>query len=328
MKTQGDRYYVTGSELRSVMSHLQREGTYFLAGSNSIYVPRGKVKYLDKSACKPWPDLENEVGLMGPGEAVRTELAREWPDLTRVGWSGKQVVLLNARSPLHYTGQYSAPLIYVDLVAAYNQIYEKLWLDTTFPRAYYGRYPLWAVANRLKIWKSARNSLVGVCRSRDAVAYRGMKRVTIKMKNKYLSPGLWGTVQGILHWIASEAVNHGAIYVNVDGYIFHEGDGELADRFLLFLSDLGIRWSIRAQGQGEIVSWNNYRIGHTQTQAYKLGLIQNSKEFSNVNHKNSHKWAAYWIACRRIHRVAVGNESERPAEESNLHQADSGDGTV
>lgn len=309
-KTQVKRYYVNGKELKSVMSHLQREGTYFLAGSNSIYIPRGKVKYIDKSVCKPWPDLENVNTLMAPGEACRTELSREWPELKRVGWSGKQVVLFDWRSPLHYTGPRVGPMIYIDLDAAYSQIYEKLWLDTTYPRAYHGRYPLSDVAKRLKVWKAARNSLIGITRSRDGVAYKGTKRIAIKMRNKYLSPGLWATVQAILHMIASRAIDLGAIYVNVDGYLFSLGDDWIEGEFLLWLSDLGFRWSIRDQGAGEIVSWNNYHVGSTRTQANRLGLIQNSREFSNVNHSNGRKWERFWEGCRRIHGNSVGLEVE------------------
>ncbi len=325
MTTQTNRYYVTGREMRSVMSHLQNEGTYFLAGSNSIYVPKGKVKYIDKSVCKPWPNLEGEVGLMAPGEAVRTELMREWPDLERVGWSGKQVGLLDWRSPLKYTGPASFPMIYVDLDGAYLQIYERLWLDTTFPRGYYGRYPLSNVASRLKVWKGARNSLIGICRSRDAVAYKGRKRLQIKMKNKYLSPGLWATTQAILHWVASMAIYCGAIYVNVDGYIFPKLDVGLVDEFLLRISDLGLRWSIRAEGEGEIVSWNNYRVGHSQTQAYKLGLIQKGKEFSNVVDHNGDEWENYWTGCGRIHGQTDGTRPDQSAEESDFYQVDAGD---
>lgn len=307
MMTHNDRHYCTSKELRQVMTHLQREGTYFIAGTNSIYVPKGKVRYLDTSVCKPWPNLDGEVIIMSPGEAVRTELVREWPGLKRVGWSGKQVVLLDWRSPLHYTGQHVGPMIYVDLDAAYLQIYKRLWLDTTYPRAYYGRYPLSAVAKNLEIWKAARNCLVGISRSREAVAYKGTKRVSLKIKNRYLSPGLWATVQNMLHWIAGLAIKHGAIYVNVDGYIFPDEGVEFIEPFLTEISDLGIKWSVRAQGPGEIVSWNNYRIKNTKTQAYRLGLTHNSKGFTNVITSNEGSWRSYWKNCCRIHRNADGN---------------------
>ncbi len=306
-KTPVSRYYVTAREMKDVMSHLQGQGTYFVGGSNSIYIPKGKIKYLDKSACRPWPNLENEVGSLSPAEAARIELMRAWPELKRVGWSPKQVSLLDLRSPLYYTGPRIGPMTYIDLDAAYSQIYARLWLDTTYPRAYYGQYPLWGVANRLSIWKAARNSLIGICRSRDAIAYRGTKRITIKVKNRYLSPGLWATVQRVLHWVAAEAIGRGAIYVNVDGYIFPGVADNFCIEFMERLSELGLRWSIRSEGEGEIVAWNNYRIGFTKTKSYRLGLMHNSKEFSNVDFTDEEEWERYWAGCGRIYRDATGN---------------------
>ncbi len=282
------------------MSHLKAERTYFIAGSHSIYVPLGRLRYIDKSVCKPWPDLEGQLRLHSPGEAARTELNREWPDLKRVGWPPGAISLLDWRSPMIYTGQQVGPMIYIDLTGAYSQIYSLLALDTSFPRGYYGRYPLRDVADRLKIWKSARNALIGIVRSTEAVAYRGEKRIRLKTKNKFLSPPLWATVQAILHWIASEAIKHGAVYVNVDGYIFPTGAWEFVEDFLYFLSDNGILWSIRAQGEGEIVSWNNYRVGSTRTQAHKLNLKHKSRSFSNVIDNDEKQWSTYWANLRRI----------------------------
>lgn len=281
--------------MRDVMTHLQREGTYFVGGTSSIWVPKGRLKYIDKSVCNHWPDLDGQTRLMTPGEACRTELQREWPDLKKVGWHRGMQSLFDKRSPLHYTGPFSGRMVYIDLVAAYSQIYEKLWLDTSYPRGYFGRYPLAGVAGRLKDWKQARNSLVGIVRSREMVAYRGTKRITIKMKNKYLSPGLWATVQGLLHWIANSALLFGAIYVNVDGYIFKDDESDDWVHFMEWLGYREVRHTIRTAGMGEIVGWNNYVIGTSRTQANKLGLITKSKEFSNVNkNDDTYRWWKYW----------------------------------
>jgi len=307
-KKQGSNYFVTGKELAEVMSHLKNSGTYFMAGTNSIYVPKGKLRYVDKSVCKPWLALDGQYRLHSPGEAARTELLREWPALKRVGWPPGAIRLLNWRCPMLYTGSQVGPLIYIDLVGAYSQIYSKLYLDTSFPRGYYGLYPLAGVADRLKIWKAARNALVGIARSTEAVAYRGQKRLRLKTKNRFLSPGLWASVQAILHWIASKAIRCGALYINVDGYIFNTADWELVENFLFFLSDNNILWSIRAQGEGEIVSWNNYRVQTTQTQAYKLNLTHKSRSFSNVVNCNEREWSTYWGNIGKI--SASGNNNE------------------
>lgn len=288
------KYLVTGRELREVGDHLRREGIYYIAGANSIYVPSGRRKYIDKAVVKQWPDLEGQLREMTPGEAARTELIREWPDLKRVGWSPGHITLFDWRSPMHFTGPNVGRFIYIDLDAAYSQIYEKLWLDVAFPTGLYGRYPLANVASRLKDWKVARNSLVGLVRSRQGVAYRGQKRITLKMKNRFLSPGLWASVQATLHWIAVKAVSLGCLYINTDGYVFREDLTEFWEEFVIWLSMNQIRWSIRTQGEGEIVSWNNYNIGGKATKANQLNLTSNAKEFTNVNTEYEAKWRSYW----------------------------------
>lgn len=292
------------------MSHLQSQGTYFIAGTNTLYVPAGRKRYVDKTVCKPWPDLNGDIRLLNPGEAARIELAREWPDLKRVGWRGGMIGLLKWRSPLHYSGQYVGPMIYIDLDGAYSQIYERFWLDTSYPRGYYGQYPLWDVAQRLKVWKSARNSLVGITRSTEAVAYRGTNRIVLKTKNKYLSPGLWASVQTTLHWIMNKAIELGAIYGNVDGYIFPLPSWAFVEDFTEWLSDNQVKWSIRAQGSGEVVCWNNYRIGQVRTKANQLNLKHKSKEFTNVSDTNADEWAAYWKNCGEIARLRRGRREQ------------------
>jgi len=191
-------------------------------------------------------------------------------------------------------------MTYIDLDAAYSQVYEKLWLDTSFPRSYYGRFPLADVAKRLEVWKAARNSLVGLTRSRQAVAYKNGKRITINMKNKYLSPGLWATVQSVLHMVASKAIELNALYVNTDGYIFGDNTDEFRDIFLTWLSENGFRWSIRNSGLGEIQSWNNYRVGTARTQSNKLNLKSSSRSFSNVHTSDQEKWLKYWRGVQRV----------------------------
>ncbi|MCK5014672.1 MAG: hypothetical protein KAS66_12730 [Candidatus Omnitrophica bacterium] len=294
-----ERYFVTGQEIRQVMRHLQNEGTYFLGSTNSIYVPQGKLKYIDKSVCKNWPDLEGQIRLMPPGEAARTEMIREYPELKRVGWLPGHIKLLDQRSPLFYDGPQIGKLIYIDLEAAYSQIYRNLWLDTPYPRGLGGQYPLATIAHRLKDWKIARNSVIGIARSTTLVAYRGTRRITVKTKNRFLAPGLWATVQSLLHWIACQAIECGAVYVNTDGYIFYLDPPEFWLQFTEWLTGQGIAWSTRVEGKGEIVSWNNYQIGPFRTQSHKLNLTHKSRSFTNVRNQVP-KWAGYWSNIKRL----------------------------
>lgn len=308
MKTHKPIHVIDKVEMARIGAHLRENEIYYLAGSSSIYVPSWTARYKDRAVCKLWPDLGGQSRLMTPGEAARTELKREWPKLKKVGWPGKTVKLLKARSPMHYGGEYSGRMILVDLDAAYCQIYRRLWLDTSFPRGYYGKYPLFNLAHRLHGWKLARNALIGIARSTTCVGYKGPRRIVLKTKNRYLAPPLWATIQAILHWIADLALRSGAIYVNVDGYIFPDNYVGFAEEFMYNLSSLGFDWSIRATGEGEIASWNNYQIGTFKTQLYKLGVRHNSKEFSNVSVKDAKQWGHYWRGLGNIYGETVKDE--------------------
>ena len=298
-----ERMLVTGNELKDVCTHLKRNTVYFTAGMNSIYVPSLKRKYIDKSVCKPWNSESGLRELVTPGEAARFELKSAFPDIGRIGWPKGQVSLLDKRVPLHYTGPSEGDFVYIDLKGAYYQIYRCLWLDTTYPRGYYGRYPLREVADTLNVWKPARNAVIGICRSREITGIKGNRRFALQIRNRFLSPGLWATVQDILHWVASTAVEMGAIYIHTDGYLFHQPEtGELLP-FVGWLMDNGFRFEFRANGQGQVVSWNNYRVGAFRTKANKLGLETVSRSFSNVRNENHARWAKYWENCRRLVRA-------------------------
>lgn len=294
------KHAVTAKEMRVVVDHLKERAIYHTLGSNSVYVPSSQMKYMDASVCKLWPNLDEQIEMMMPGEAARTELKRAFPDLKRVGWLSSSVSLFDKRVPLYYEGPTKGEYTYLDLKAAYWQIYRRLWLDVAYPCGYYGQYPLDVVAHNLKDWKGARNALVGLVRSRSVVGVKGTKRYTLSTQNKFLSPNLWATVMDVLHWIAQEALGHGAIYINTDGYIFPTKHLNQIDSFMRFLIENEINFEIRASGDGEIVSWNNYKIGSFRTKSYDLGLIAKSKEFSNVR-RTHRKWGKYWKSIGAIY---------------------------
>ena len=302
-----ERVYVTSKELLEISRHLSNERTYYTASGSSVYVPSKSIKYIDKAVCKLWLDGEGYNMLMTPGEAARAELQREWPDLKRVGWNKLALPLFDKRPPLHYSGASEGDMTYIDLKSAYHQIYKHLWLDVSWPCGLYGGLPLCNVADRLKAWKAARNAVVGLCRSRTIVGVRGAARKELSVTNKFLSPALWGTVMDILHWVAREALACGAIYINTDGYLFPMMGTEL-DPFLVFLMENGLLFETRAQGRGEIKSWNAYRIGPFKTAPYKLNLDTSSRSFSNV-YKTTKTWGAYWGRLRRIYSTRTKRQT-------------------
>lgn len=296
------RLIVEQTEFEEIGKHLRKNRIYYISGAYSITVPSEQTKYLNASAVRYWPDLEGEMIAMLPGEAARTELFREFGHIKRVGWSRAMAQLFDWRSPMHYGGPIEGPMVLVDLKSAYRQIYQRLWLDTAYPGGYYGKYPLWHVALRLEKWKLARNSLVGIARSRVTWGIKGEKRIEIFVTNPYLSPGLWATVQHTLHWAASLALSFGAVYVNTDGYIFRQEERNV-DKFFETLAKAELVAETKAVGEAEIRSWNSYKIGEKRTKPYRLGLNQHTKEFSNVKREiESPQWGVYLRNCANIGR--------------------------
>lgn len=271
--TETRRILVTYQQFRMIREVLKARQIYYLAGSASIYVPSRREKYIishnhkNQPIAQEWPDLNGEMLWMTPGEAARTELERDFGYIKRVGWPSKSVRLFDWLWPMAYLGDAKGELVYTDIVGAYNQIYSRLWLDTCFPRGR-GQLSLGPIAGRLAEWKLARNSLVGIIRAREGAGYRGNIRYKLSMGNKFLSPHLWATIQGILNELGVLALSSGGIYINTDGYIHPVSSDVLT--FQKCLTDFGIEYRTIV-GIGQIRGWGNYWVGTRQTQHYSNG---------------------------------------------------------
>jgi len=285
-----EKKLVTGEDMKALADMLKRIGTYYVAGSHSVSVPSLNTKYLNADVVKLWPNLEDEPEWMAPGEAARVELNRAFPDIRKVGWRGPMVRLFDKRPPMHYSGPAMGEFTYIDLKSAWWQFYRPLWLDQPWPRGYRGRYPLLEVADQLANWKAARNAVVGIARSRYVFGQKGSRQIKMAYTNKFLSPGLWATIMDLAHWVASKALEYGAVYVNVDGYMFPGVQSRQEGYFKDFLEAHSLAYDVRAWGEGEIRSWNSYKISHYQTKPYRLGLIHKTEAFTNVQRS---EWSDY-----------------------------------
>lgn len=304
------RELVTQDELKEITARLRADDTFYIAGAAGVTCQSLGKKFLLEKVVKPWVGIDGTTQWLSPGEAARLELTTAFPDLKKVGWNKNHLSLFDRRVPLHFGGPAIGEMIYIDLVGAYHQIYRRLWLDTIWPRGYYGQYPLLGVADRLQPWKAARNAVIGICRSRSVVGIKGHKRITIATKNRFLSPGLWATVMDILHWVAGEALAAGAIYIHTDGYIFPGGvDRPGTFLFLDWLAQMHITFSVRAFGEGIIAGWNKYRIAKVQTAAFKHGLSGPQEAFTNVTEQTP-KWGRFWKHTGRIIQASKGAQIE------------------
>jgi len=254
-------------DLMKFRKYLVEQDEFFIAGSYSITWQRGHVKIMNTDRCIFWNDLDGQSVLMTPSEIARTEMMREFPTLSRVGWQKKNIELLDFGVPMLFMGEYRGDGVYVDLNRAYHTIYSMLPLNVLYPRGWPTKtLSLKPVAEKLKDNKSARNAVVGITRSRYITAYKGKKPVLLTAKNRFLSPPFWATIMDVLHELASLAVKLGAIYVNTDGYIFpdktHPGE------FTEYLEQMGYTFKVK-RGDCHISGWGAYTIGDKTTTPYE-----------------------------------------------------------
>lgn len=282
---------VTSSELAAAVVNCQRNKMGAICGNSSVYVPKLKVKFVDKTAVIPWPDLSGEVVEMTKGEAARTELDRAFPGLKRVGWPGGLITLFDKYPPMYYTGPATFDGWYIDLKGAYWTIYRRLWLDTAWPRGR-GSKPLCGVAEQVKNHKGVRNAVIGVISGRWVTMVKKTGKITqVKRHNKYLSPGLWGTIQDILHDLAELAILHGAVYICTDGYLFPFHSA--ADEFAAKLQNYGFTLH-QHRGEIDIKAWGIYKVGNAkETARYRGSSAAIVSQFSNIYHEERNT-VAWW----------------------------------
>lgn len=245
------------------------------------------VKYRLKDVSRIWPDAEGEIRWLTPGEAARAELERHFPSLKRIGWPGRMVKLLNLRPPFVYTGVARGDLWLVDLSSAYWTIYRRLWLNVAFPRGR-GTFSLMGVADHLKDWKPARNAVIGICRSTRVTMYHHGKAKSLAIRNRFLSPALWGTVCQILQDVS---YLEKPIYVNTDGFVFDREQRML--NFCEQLQGLGFRYTITS-GYGEISGWNSYQIGAKKTALYGTRPRLGGRPFDNRLERRERSFVKWW----------------------------------
>lgn len=160
-------------------------------------------------------------------------------------WRKEEMYLLDYRPPWYFEGLYTGPVWHLDIIGAYSQFYRHLYWHSEWP---YKRqkYPLWGIAEHFSQqpqtpkFKIARNSIVGIARSTRNKWVQGANIWYTNKVNKYLSPTLWGQLQGILSQIAGMMLEYGAIWINTDGYAFKDEFGFLMGKE--FLDSEGIAY--------------------------------------------------------------------------------------
>lgn len=183
-------------------------------GSYSFTIPELKTRYaLDSVVIRPFGVYQT------PTEISRAYLGVKYP--TKVRQFHSQYIANSFHRGWPYLakpGRYG-DCVYIDLKSAYWSIMQLVGWDAEYnPGRWLGRrsimtdFPL--PENRL-----ARNSLVSSSLLSSVSVWTGSKLTTKQTGNKNYNPVVSSIVQDVLHGIASDMENLGAVYVHTDGYI-------------------------------------------------------------------------------------------------------------
>ena len=256
------RVYFDHQQVLLMKRHLKEQGKTFVEGQDSIYCLNSKFKYINRDVCHIWPTLEGEKILMTPGEIARTELERAYGrKLTLPERHRKD--LLEVTAPRHWDGVVRDPahLYYTDLNGAYWQCWKWLTLDCVWPRGV-GRLPMFELGERVKLFKPARNAVVGISIAHKAHMYHEGTYNYKPFFNPWFNPGIWAHVQAFVHEVACKAIEFGSCYVATDGYLFD--DYRKWDRFNGWLDDSDLEYKT-LEGEGWLTAWGSWKVGDKST---------------------------------------------------------------
>jgi hypothetical protein len=108
--------------------------------------------------------------------------------------------------------------------------------------------------------KVARNALVSSAfPTRITLWSPQLGHQEVERKNPLLNVPLANLVSDVMHYVASIAVDCGAVYYYMDGAIVP--DRASFERLARAYSDMGLRWRVKAEGPGWVDSPGSYRVG-------------------------------------------------------------------
>jgi len=199
---------------------------------------------------------------------------------------------------------------YVDVRAAYWSVmvrcgwdvnyYPGKWLSTEdppldFPFAYD---------------KRSRNSLVSVARATQVTMWRPSNGYQMETRpNSRPNSQLFCLIMDCLNGMAYEAVQEGAVYAFVDGYI--APDMDTARRIIRRIEEWGFHARIKGIGRGVVTNLGSYRVGTYRTG----GKLLDAAEHDGIKRLEYHTWLKdrmQW-ACDRAawHEGFMGKEDFR-----------------
>jgi hypothetical protein len=264
------REIITSQQLQQLLSNSDYNGS--IVGSGSLFSPRHQTSYvLETEALNGYPLTAPAVARAIIEKKLRALGRKTYP--RPKDWEGWE---------LHSHPLYCKPakgeFTYLDIKGAFLTLYSKLPAIPHGTTRGMNCAPPWLaefLPADLHNWKLVRNSLVGVWRSCTVTRLSdgGLSKQTryFPTTNYYA----WQWIQKALHYFAGLALQHGAIYIYSDGYIFPlTADFE---GFQEKLASLGIETKEKARGKGEVRAVGSYKI-----EKFFTKRDCQSREYSNI----------------------------------------------
>lgn len=192
-----------------------------------------------------------------PGEVARDYLHVKYPKrgwLKRSQWDS---VSVHRSAPLYAIPTHIEYGYYVDIKSAYWSIVRAVGWDVDY-------YPSNWIAQRssnadfpASQYKLARSLLVTTATMGKAVQWHYGHFQIVPVYNPLLNPAIYALVMDVLHGIASDMIETGAIYVHTDGYIIPHS--RLDDAFLI-ASTWGLELGVKYEGEVNVYGAGRYEF--------------------------------------------------------------------
>lgn len=236
------------------------------------------------SAVARWKMVQHDGALNVYGDTILTpaDIARDYvrakyqkPGRVTAGQYDATVKIHRFAPMFAKVGEYEH-CTYLDLKSAYWSILQVIgWNVDYHPNRWLN---VRSTCRDFPLWKSkmARNCLVSVGLVGSGKRWDGEKLTFVKKSNPLANLVLYAAVQDILHSIALDMIEAGAVYVHTDGYML---PSERVGRGFDILSQWGLVGTVRNEGRTTVYSAGTYSCGSHEN---ARGFSRMGKDFNNV----------------------------------------------
>lgn len=276
-------------------------------GTRTISDMIGRAKYIDESV---WPVTPTEtarpyIRMIWEQQCARPKTARSsWMGYKRVPWSRETFPMLWLNPPMFFERPSHGDLTYVDIKAAYFQLYSPASLDLRFnpQRRMFGQGLIsFLRTDELAALKETRNTIIGVVRARERTQWSHGKVTKVPTYNRFLAPELWGYLMHTLHAIAHDVIERFDVrYMNTDGFIVPTAEAGLLREFLA--EEWGLESTVKGQGEGSVWAMGAYKLGglgsrsRAQRGEPMRNLLPRDRRFA----ADLKRWR-WWLVRRELH---------------------------